>query len=134
MTFVLDASVALAWVFEDEARPETDALLDRLRTERAIVPPIWMTEVANALTVAQRRGRLTEAQAFALAEILRQLPIDPADGSSMSVLLAGGTRHGLSAYDAAYLDLAERRGVPLAALDGRLRGAAVAAGVDVLPA
>lgn len=133
MAFVLDASVTLAWLFEDEARPETDSILDRLRHEHAIVPAIWMYEIANALTVGQRRERLTEAKAVGFAELLRSLPLEVAPPAPMPAIMAVAARHELSAYDVAYLELAERADLPLASLDGRLRAAAIRAGVAVQP-
>ncbi|MFD4422408.1 type II toxin-antitoxin system VapC family toxin [Agromyces sp. NPDC058484] len=133
MAFVLDASVTLAWCFEDEATTESDALLARLRSDTATAPSIWVFEIANALTVAQRRGRLVEAKALLFASTLRSLPIEVAPVQPMASIMAVAMTHGLSAYDAAYLELAERTGRPLAALDGRLRDAAITAGVDVLP-
>jgi predicted nucleic acid-binding protein len=133
MAFVVDASVSLAWLFEDEVSEQTDDLLDRLRDERALVPSLWTYEIANALTVAQRRSRITEAQARVLVETLQSLPIDRADSAPAGVLLALASKHRLSAYDAAYLELAERTGLALATLDDRLRAAAEAAGVQLLP-
>lgn len=131
MAFVLDASVTMAWCFEDEARAETEALLDRLARGEAVVPTLWVVEVVNVLLQAERRGRLSEAQAERFLGLLQQLPIrvDEAARLPAEALLAGGRRHGLSAYDAAYLALAERLGLPLATLDLRLREAAERAGV-----
>ncbi len=74
--FVIDASVAMTWCFEDEASRESDAVLDMLRDEDAVVPAIWPLEVANVLLVAERRGRLSEAKANRFLELLSQLPID----------------------------------------------------------
>lgn len=133
MSFVLDASVALAWCFEDESTAETDDLLARLRTESVIAPSIWVFEIANALTVAQRRERIVEAKAVLFASTLQSLPIEVAPPPPVASIMAIAVTHGLSAYDAAYLELAERTGLPLAALDGRLRAAALSVGVEVLP-
>ena len=133
MSFVLDASVTLAWCFEDEATAETDELLAGLRTRSVMVPSIWVFEIANALTVGQRRGRLVEAKAVLFASTLRALPVEVAPAPPVASIMTVAMTHGLSAYDAAYLELAERTGLPLAALDGRLRAAAVAGGVHVLP-
>lgn len=133
MPLVLDASVAMAWCFEDEHDPGAEAVLDRLRGDHAIVPGLWALEVANVLLSAERRGRLTEAQAQRFVALLEQLPIRvdeaPAD---LAGVLSAGRRHDLSAYDAGYLVLAERLGAPLATLDARLAAAARAAGVGVL--
>jgi predicted nucleic acid-binding protein len=133
MPFVLDASVAMTWCFEDEATPETEAVLDRLADDPAVVPVLWELEVANVLLVGERRGRLSEAQAARFVSLLATLPInvDPAP-PPMTTMMATGRRHGLSAYDAAYLILAEHDGIPLATQDGRLREAARTAGVPLV--
>lgn len=133
MPFVLDASVALAWCFEDEATPATDGLLHDLSDGTALAPSLWAFEVANAFTVAQRRERISEAKVQLFAATLQALPIHIAPPRPIAAITALAFAHGLSAYDAAYLDLAEQSGLPLAALDGRLRRAAAAAGVVVLP-
>lgn len=131
MPFVVDASVTMAWCFEDEATPETERLLDRLATDSALVPPIWEYEVANVLLVAERRRRITESTAERFLRLLRQLPIEVDPGlGGMPHVVALGRLHGLSAYDAAYLLLAEEQGLPLATRDAKLRAAARAAGVQ----
>jgi predicted nucleic acid-binding protein len=131
--FVLDTSLTMAWCFEDEATGETESVLDRLRHDRAVVPALWPLEVANVVLVAERRGRLSEAQAHRFVELLGQLPIDvdqtPTD---LSGVVAAGRRHGLSSYDASYLVLAERLGTALATVDSRLADAARNAGVALL--
>lgn len=133
MPFVVDASVTLAWCFEDEATPQTEAILDRLSDDTAVVPSLWELEVSNVLLLGERRGRLTESQSARFVALLAQLPIlvDTAS-ADMGAVLATGRRHVLTAYDAAYLVLAEREGVPLATLDAGLRAAAQAAGVAVI--
>lgn len=133
MTFVVDASVTMAWCFEDEVTPATDAVLERLIEEEAIVPALWRLEVANVLLVAERRGRMTEAQATRFLDLLERLPIrvDPAS-PEVAALLGVGRRHALSAYDAAYLALAERMSVPIATLDQRLLAASRRAGVPTM--
>lgn len=133
MPYVLDASVALAWCFEDEATPGTDALLERLTEDTAITPSLWELEVVNVLLLAERRGRITESQTARFVTLLAQLPIHvDSAGPDMGSVLATGRHHGLTAYDAAYLVLAEREGIPLATLDAKVRAAAQAAGVSVL--
>jgi len=131
--FVVDASVALAWCFEDEATPQTEAVLDRLSHDTAVVPSLWELEVSNVLLAGERRDRLTESQSARFVALLAQLPI-LVDTASVDVgaVLAAGRQHLLTAYDAAYLVLAEREGVPLATLDARLRAAAQAVGVAVI--
>lgn len=123
----------MAWCFEDESTSSTDEVLDRLRNEDALVPSLWALEVANVLLIAERRGRITEATATHFMNLLDQLSItvDLAPPSSAR-LLTTGRRHELTAYDAAYLDLAEREGVPLATLDKALVRAAGKSGVPLL--
>jgi len=134
--FVLDCSIAMSWCFEDEAAPETDALLERVRDDGAIVPALWHWEVANVLTSAVRRARISASDASARLALLAALPIvtDP-DGPSRAwreaFLLA--QTHTLTAYDAAYLELAVRGGLDLATKDTSLKQAALAIGVKVIP-
>ena len=133
--FVLDASVALAWCFADEATPATDVLLDRLADEDAVAPALWGLEVANALTMAERRGRLSVAGLTRSVSLLQRLAvaIDPegSDRAFREVLdLARSER--LTVYDAAYLELALRLGLPLASKDAKLRKAATGLGVALL--
>jgi predicted nucleic acid-binding protein len=133
--FVVDNSVVMAWCFEDEASTYTEDVLDRLRGTQALVPAVWPLEAANVLLIAERRDRLNEAQAAHFAQLLQELPIlvEEADVARfLGPVLAVGRAHRLSAYDAAYLELAARQGLPLATQDSRLRKAAGSAGVAVL--
>lgn len=133
MTIVVDTSVTMAWCFEDEATKAADEVLDRLRDDHAVVPSLWQLEVANVLLVAERRGRISEAQVARFIGLLQQLPIDvDAEAADVTAVLGVGRRHGLSAYDACYLVLAERLGAALATLDADLVVAGRAAGVPVL--
>jgi predicted nucleic acid-binding protein len=133
MPFVLDASIAMAWCFEDETTQETDAVLDRIVEDPAVVPAVWELEIANVLLVGERRGRLTESQAARFVSLLSTLPINVSEiAAPMSTMIATGRRHGLSSYDAAYLILAESEGIPLATTDRALQKAAKAAGVQLL--
>jgi predicted nucleic acid-binding protein len=130
--FVLDSSITLAWCFPDEAAPHPQLVLDSLATARAVAPTLWPLEVANALLVGERRGRCTEADTATWTAFLAALPIALDDGTAArawSAVLHVARTHSLSAYDAAYLELALRRGLPLATLDDRLAAAATAAGV-----
>lgn len=131
--FVLDGSIALCWYFKDEANPYADAVRNSLTGARAFVPTLWPLEVANALVVAERRGRSTEAQATAWLGLIGRLPIELDDQTSARAwtdTLGLARAHKLSAYDAAYLELALRRGVPLATLDAPLAAAAANVGVQ----
>jgi predicted nucleic acid-binding protein len=133
MTFVIDASVTMAWCFDDEATPDTEGVLDQLSIEQAVVPALWQLEVTNVLLVAERRRRITEAQAARFLELLIHLPITvDATPTDLTAVLAAGRRHRLSAYDAAYLVLAERSAAPLATLDRTLATACRAAGVRLM--
>lgn len=135
--FVLDVSVTMAWCFEDEATPETWAILDRLQDEGAVVPVLWSLEVANVLLLAERRKRTTAAQSTAFIEQLLRLPIRMEERTAQRALrevYALGRCAALTAYDASYLDLAIHSNLPLATTDRALAAAARTAGVAVLPA
>jgi predicted nucleic acid-binding protein len=133
--FVLDASMTLSWAFEGESTPFTVAVLKSLETVHAVVPALWPFEVANVLRTAERRGRMDAAAQAAFLERLRLLPIAiehrPAAWLAQQILPLART-HKLSAYDAAYLELAIREGLPLATLDEDLRRAACAAGIALV--
>lgn len=134
--FVLDCSVAVAWCIEDEAGPVTDALLERARDEGAIVPGLWPLELGNVLLQAVRRGRLEAAAVTARLALLEELPIRVDRTTAERAwheILALARAEGLTTYDAAYLELAMRRGLPLATRDGELRQAAGRNGVVLLP-
>ncbi len=131
-SFVLDCSTALAWCFTDERTPVADAALDALVTRPAVVPALWPYEIANALLSGERRRRATSEDTAAWLRFLGQLPITVDEAPVSRVwgdILDLARAHQLSAYDAAYLELARRRTLPLATLDRRLKGAAKAAGV-----
>ena len=133
-TFVLDCSLAMAWVFDDEATETTDRLLDSLTAGRAFVPALWPVEVANVLLVATRRGRIAETDWPRIRRNLDALPIriDPASSSHIwHGVLDVAHAHDLSVYDAMYLELAIRMRLPLATLDGALAAAGRAAGLEV---
>lgn len=126
----------MAWCFADEARPETDQLLERVRDDGAIVPGLWYWEVANVLGVALRRSRISEQEAAARLDLLAALPIALDENGVARAwretrLLAKA--EGLTIYDAAYLELAVRLGADLATTDSDLRAAAHRMGVPVIP-
>lgn len=134
---VLDASLALSWALPDEVSAYSDAILNRVAISGAFVPGLWLHEMANGLLMAQRRGRCTTAQRMAFIEELLRLPIE-AEASTARAVLDGqaalAERFGLTAYDAAYLDLALRRGLPLATQDKAMKSAATKAGVSIVTA
>ena len=136
MSFVLDVSLACAWCFADEATPESWALLDRLQQEAAAVPALWLWEVGNVLVQAERRQRITAAASREFLSLLETLPIEPeppAVGVVWHDTLALARSHQLTAYDAAYLELAMRRGLAIATRDQALLRAAAVVGVPQLP-
>lgn len=133
MPFVLDNSVVSGWVLDSQATPYTDAVARRLERERALVPPIWELELSNVLRTACIRGRLHAQVAQAMVEQVMSLPIDvDREPVRPSEVLALALRFGLSAYDAAYLELALRRQVPIATTDQALADAATASGAGWL--
>jgi predicted nucleic acid-binding protein len=130
--FVLDCSVALSWCFPDEAGGGDDPLLASLADGEAVVPPLWFLELSNALRVARRRGRVSEPEVAEAMRLLGALPIrmDERSGFPLATdLLNLSARWNLSAYDAAYLELANRLSLPLATHDRRLQEAAGRAGI-----
>lgn len=128
--FALDCSLTMAWCFEDEATPYSESVLEALAEGKAVVPPIWSLEVANVLMVGERKKRLVPAQSLRFVELLQSLPITlDADIRPLGELLGLAREQGLSSYDASYLDLAVRTGLPLASLDGDLLEAADRYGV-----
>jgi predicted nucleic acid-binding protein len=134
--FVLDASVAVAWCFVDESTRFTEDVLDLLSAgAEAVVPAVWPLEVANALLVAERRKRLTIAQVTGQLQRIGGLPIlVMAIGAAYAFeqVLPVARQQTLSAYDAAYLQLALREALPLATLDEELKRAAKANGIVLL--
>ncbi len=125
MAFVLDCSVTLTWFFEDEDNPYAMSVLDSLTETEAIVPVIWTLEVPNGLLMAERRGRLTTDKTGQAIELLKKLNIRvDAWEDGMQSLLSLARDFKLTAYDAAYLELAKRCRVPLATSDRALIEAA----------
>ena len=132
--FVLDGSVTMVWGFEDEADEYAEAILERMPDLQAHVPSLWPLEVANALLVGERRRRITSAETARFLAILDAFPItvdDQTVAHAWSDTMHLARAHNLSSYDAAYLELAIRLGLPLAALDGKLKTAAGAMGVPL---
>ena len=134
--FVVDASGALAWCFEDETDSWTDGLLERLRHgDRITVPAHWPTEILNGLLVAARRKRIRPDQPAQFWDELVRLPVEtepPLAAVQAIAILPLAEKHDLTAYDAVYLELARRRQLPLATLDTDLRKAAQSEGVPLL--
>ena len=135
MPLVIDNSVTMAWCFTDEATEYTESVLDLLRDSSAVVPSIWPLEVSNVLLLGERKQRVTYAKTTRFVQVLQELPIS-IDSETVSAALEAvlrlGREYGLTSYDAAYLELAMRRGLPLATLDERLTTAARQAGVTLV--
>ena len=134
--FAVDASVALAWCFEDEASTLADGLLYRLRGgDQTVVPAHWPTEVSNGLLIAERRKRIKTGEALVLCDELWRLSIEtepPLALPQTRIVLTLAEKHRLTVYDAAYLELAQRRRLPLGTLDADLRQAAQREGIAIL--
>jgi predicted nucleic acid-binding protein len=135
MSMVLDSSATLAWVYSDEITEPIRHVFNLISENGAWVPGLWKIEVANILEIGARRGRHDAAFRDATLADLALLPISvdtETDRQAWGATLQLAERHHLTLYDAAYLELALRRGLPLASLDAELRGAAQAEGVVVL--
>jgi len=127
MSVVIDASLTLAWYFDDETTPAADAVLDQVSEAGAVVPTLWRLEVANAFQSALRRRRITTRYRDESLTELAAMPItvdEDTDTYAWTTTLRLAERFGLTLYDAAYLELAQRRSLPLASLDKALRDAA----------
>ena len=124
MPFVLDASVAACWAFDDEDHPIAALALERVRTDEARVPSLWWFEVRNTLIVNERRGRLTESDTAAFLRGLVRLRVTLDRSPKEGDVLALARHRRLTVYDAAYLELARRESAPLATLDVALATAA----------
>lgn len=134
---VIDASVALAWCFEDETTAATSEVLRRLADEAAAVPTTWRVEVANVLAMAERRRRITPAESAQFIAKLEGLAIivdEETSPRAFTRILDLAREERLTAYDAAYLELAMRLGVPLASKDRDLCEAAERVGAGVIRA
>lgn len=136
--FVLDSSLTMAWCFDDEASPETDEIQDWLTAgARAFVRTLWHLEIANVFWACERRNGITEADSVRFLAVLEALNImtdHQTEQHAGQKTLGLARQHGVSVYDAAYLELAMRFGLPLASKDETLRKAAQAVGLSILPA
>jgi predicted nucleic acid-binding protein len=128
---VVDASVVIAWLFDDEEEARADKALEHLAGEGALVPHLWHLETRNTLLVAERRGRLSAAGVNERLDALKGLPIRTDEEPDFQSAFALARAHRLSFYDAVYLELAKRESAELATLDEALGKAAVAEGVPL---
>jgi predicted nucleic acid-binding protein len=133
--FVVDASVAMTWLFQDEASTSTQRLLKELKSSAALVPALWHVEITNVVALAERKGRVSPTEIVDFFAVLESAQIDidhEAPQRAFSHLLPLCRAHGLTSYDAMYLDLALRSKLPLATLDEPLRKTAKKLGVKLL--
>ena len=133
--FIIDTSITMAWCFADEATKATESLRDRLEHEGVVVPSHWHLEVTNVLAMAEKRKRITAEKADEFLKLLETFGVEvdhDVSSRAFAQVLPLARANRLTTYDAAYLDLALRRGLPLASLDDDLRDAAKKAGVAVL--
>jgi len=131
-SFVVDCSVSVAWLFDEQADEYTEAALDSLGRQAALAPAWWPLEMLNVLLMLERRERLTRAEAVAALRLLQRLPVrTQPSSSSLFELHALASRYRLTSYDALYLDMALGVGLPLATRDQALCRAAVDSGVGV---
>ncbi len=137
MTIVLDASITLAWHFEDEPSPIAEAAAQLSFRDGVVVPQHWLLGVSRGLLKGERRNRTSASRTHAFITRLEhmEIEVDPTQHEQVaSVLLPLARAHRLSVYDAAYLELAIRRGVPIATLDASLAASARSVGLKVLGA
>jgi predicted nucleic acid-binding protein len=134
MAFVIDASIVAAFAFEERVNPRVASALESLEYDHARAPNLFFFEIRNLLVINERRGRTTPERSASFLLVLRRLPIrlDPTPGDDDVVALA--RERNLTIYDAAYLELARREGLPLATLDRALERAAIAEGVALFGA
>ena len=125
----------MAWCFNDEATAKSEALLEQVRRDGAWVPGLWRLEVANVLRQAERRSRISQSDCSRRLELLSKLPVsvDPeTNRHAFGAIMALARTHTLTVYDAAYLELAIRLGLPLASSDKALLAAARKCAVEVV--
>ena len=131
---VVDNSIVMAWFFDDEEDSYARGVLAYLQRGKAVQPSVWPLELGNALVVAERRNRLGREHIDQFVRRLEKLSMnvefEPA-GRAIGEILALAREHQLFTYDASYLDLAMRQGLPLATLDKSLRRAAGKCGVPL---
>jgi predicted nucleic acid-binding protein len=130
----VDASVVLAWCFPDEASDYADSVLLAVENQTVVVPAIWAVEITNALLVGERRKRIRQPEVRRFVDLMNGLSVvedRQPFADTVSNVLPLAREYNLSAYDAAYLDVAVRHEIPLATLDVALQKACAAAGINV---
>lgn len=130
--FVVDASILASWCFPDELHPRAETAFRHIATQSAVVPALLWFELRNVLLMGERRNRLTEAQTTRFLKYVSELPIEVDRNPDEGIVLSLARSYRLSVYDAAYLELAQRKALPLATLDNALMNAARAENVLLL--
>lgn len=133
--FVLDCSITMAWCFADEANEHADKILGLLKKTKVLVPSVWPLEVINVLRVGERKKRINVSQSNNFISLINALPIEidmGIDELANRKILEISREYSLSAYDAAYLELAIRKSIPFSSFDKILCTAAEKAGIDLL--
>lgn len=136
MTFVIDASVAISWLFADEQTLLSMNLLQQVSGTGAVVPSLWRLEIAGALQIGIKRKRIDATYRDSAIQKLLSLPIETdldSNDFAWTTTLQLADAHQITVYDASYLELALRRGLPLATRDDQLAAAAASAGATLLP-
>jgi predicted nucleic acid-binding protein len=134
-SLIIDCSITMSWCFPDEAAPASLSVYDQLPGKTILVPAHWFLEVTNVLSIAERHKRIPEPKSAEFISLLEALEIEvdhEAPSRAYEHILPLCRKHGLTSYDAAYLELALRRRLPLASLDSPLRAAAKKLGVKIL--
>lgn len=132
MPFVLDASVAACWAFDDEEHPIAALALERIGADEARVPSLWWFEIRNTLIINERRKRLTENDTATFLRAITRMRVSVDRAPDEADVLGLARRRRLSVYDASYLELARRDGLPLATLEGALSAAARAKSIPLI--
>ena len=134
MAFVADASVTASWLMPDEENPLAERLFDMIEVETIIVPAIWWFETRNLLIINERRNRIPVEKREGLLTALHKLPVGIDRAPDEARIMGLARKHGLTVYDAAYLELAERKNLTLATLDRKLVDAAMAEKIPLFSA
>ena len=125
--FVLDNSIVMSWFFEDECSLQSEKILQRLKTQRAIVPSLWAYELSNALFISENKRKLATNDSKQFIDLLSKLPIfiesnEPFQFANRVLPIC--RKYAVTAYDAAYLDLADIKRIPIATFDKKMRATA----------
>jgi len=136
LSVIVDMSLVLAWLFEEDHTADALRILPQVEKDGLLVPPLWWTELENGILIGERRGRKTPAELAAFLKLVRALPIQTDDAPRHRIsdaIIALGRAHRLTAYNATYVELAVRQFAPIATFDAAIRACAPALGIEVFP-